>query len=138
MRSVGESDDAADRLAAERRAAVEVTRAALAQRQVCDDSCPGWFVNGETQRVEACDACRWSPDGPRYHDEDVQLLPEARAARVQTMCQPTTRGRQIYDTSGQTVWVATLRVMMTHLVDLANHKALCERAPLPSRCVRWP
>jgi hypothetical protein len=63
------------------------TRSLLAARNVCDPACAGWFIDGETSRVEACDACRtpWADEGRErclYDDQDVQLLPEARAARI--------------------------------------------------------
>lgn len=95
-----------------------VMRAVLARRDVCSDECPGWFLDGETLRVVACDACRCLPDGPLYHDEDVQILPEARAARIQAMCQSTTRGRQIYAVTREKRTHGPLRrVMMTLLRD---------------------
>jgi hypothetical protein len=81
-----------------------VMRAVLARREVCDDDCPGWVLDGETLRVVACDACRRTPDGPLYDDKDVQILPEARSARVQAMCQSTTRGRQIYSVLWSIEW----------------------------------
>lgn len=103
-------------------------RAILARRVACDPSCRGWFVDGETLRVTACDACRvdWTnPSTPReLYDDDVQLLPEARAARVQAVCISRTRGRQIYAVTRRAVQrTDTLRRVMNTLVVWAAREA---------------
>ncbi len=42
-------------------------------------TCPGWFVNGETLKVERCDDC-WAGHPNKLTDDEAAKLPEAKKA----------------------------------------------------------
>ena len=62
-----------------RRPSVAVTLATYRDR--CHPSCPGWFVNTDSLRVERCDECSTLNNAHWVTDSACARLPAARLAR---------------------------------------------------------